>query len=239
MWPRLCPQARYLSQSSEQWKKERVKVPMTASRAPDVLGVGYNSPFKAWKQMKGIVDEKDADRDTSFLTNMQNNGSIDEDIIVDTLFVPWAENFFGDIAKRTVIEPTGLWQHEKYLWLAASPDRRVQHDGTMSIMEVKSRQAGGDAQMPTLGHYVQMQVQLACVPTAQYCWYVSGNVRAHVEIPLMVSVVHFDPALFDNTIRPKLEQFIDPAYKPPARSTRNSAAIEASYTTQVTKLYPY
>lgn len=232
MWTRLPGSVRYLSQKSPEWEHARKQVAMTASVAPDIMGVGYNSLAKAYEKHRGINN----DEPTQFLKDMWARGKEDEDKVVQ-LFTDWvAHEYATKAGDRFIIEETGLWQHEKYLWLAASPDRRLYHDNMITILEAKSRQGGGDAMMPSLGHYVQMQVQLACVPTAQFCWYASANVRLKVEIPFMVSTVHYDQKLFEDVIRPRLEQFIDPAYRPGRAS--KCKAIDQSYAQYVTQLYP-
>lgn len=190
----------YFKQDSNEWKEARKKYAVTASVAPEIVGVGYKSPYKRWQIDRGLVPAQD---DDPMLIQIQKQGQEDEPFVVDR-FVHW----FYERSNPVYTFQCGLFEHPVHNWLAASPDRRVWFPSVgqeQYILEVKTKQRGGDAELPTDNHYIQIQTQLACVPQASGAFFVSANCRdAHVDIPLVICTVTFDAELFNNLILPKL-----------------------------------
>tara|TARA_B110001450_G_scaffold16733_1_gene15469 strand:+ start:6544 stop:7974 length:1431 start_codon:yes stop_codon:yes gene_type:complete len=92
---------------------------------------------------------------------------------------------------------TGSWPHPSLDWLFASPDRLVVSDvpRVFSLLEVKFVSERLHETIPD-HHLVQLQVQLACVPTAAHVDYAASDGKS-----LMVQRVRRDPELFSVIVR--------------------------------------
>lgn len=212
---------RFMPQGTDQWKQltkgvDRV-FEITASVAPNIVGVGYSiSPFKQWQYDSGAVVKPPENPITAQLLA---KGTEDEDAVVQLFVNWWNEN----LQRPLLVYRTGTWQHPTHDWLAASPDRYlydVEHQ-TVYLLEAKSRQDDRDAMQPSDTHYVQCQLQLACIPEAKGLFYISANVRSTiVDLPTMICAIKRDDAFLHAEIYPKLllhRQRVADKVPPPTR----------------------
>lgn len=195
----------FMPQGTAEWH-ELTKGPhrifeITASVAPNIVGVGYVSPKKQWEYDMGLDHPQD-----NFTAELQRRGVEDEDAVVDRFLSWWQDTMHSPL----VAFKTGTWQHPDYPWLAASPDRYL-YDveyGDVYLLEAKSRQEDRDAKEPCDTHFTQCQLQLACVPEAKGLFYVSSNVRSDLtDTPTMICAIARNKDFVDKEVIPKLQQY--------------------------------
>ncbi len=218
----------YIDQESKEWetltKGATSLFAVTASTASDVVGVGYNSPFRRWQLDSGLIDDKPSER----LQELWALGKQDEPYTVARFEQYWRT--LSNSAEMWV-DKTGTWPHPKYPWLAASPDRRLYFPAErgFDLLEVKSRQGDSIPEPPNDNYYIQVQVQLACCPQARGCWFFSSNRNLDTQEARYITP---DPELFESLILPALQEHVrrvETGEAPPARQARKpTAQIEAS-----------
>jgi hypothetical protein len=235
----------YVKQNSDAWmlytKGANSLFKTTASRVPNIIGVGYDSPYTQYLIDKG---DESAIKKNEIGADFKQRGHEDEDAVVDR-FVDW----MGPLCKFWVTR-CGTYAHPQYPWFGASPDRRIYFPatGTLHILEAKSKQSeqNPDADLPSDNHYVQIQCQLACVPQAVSAYYVQANVRnLQCENPLCICEIKRDEELFRNFIMPRVERHLNAVAGigpvPPKRQTDKASTvqrIEESKTKHIILLYP-
>lgn len=215
----------YIDQDSQEWlqltKGANSLFKVTASTAADIVGVGPTSRFRRWQLESGLAKEEPSER----LQELWALGKNDEPYTVDRFVA-----YMG--AEDMWVDKCGTWAHPKYRWLGASPDRRLYFPATkeIALLEVKSRQGDSIPELPNDGYYIQVQVQLACVPEATGAWFFSNN--RNIEEPPVACFVTRDTEFFDSVILPALQSHIErvaSGQAPPERHTQKPyAAIRAS-----------
>lgn len=144
------------AQLSPEWFEARRGL-VTASLAAACLGLDpYTSRQKAWR----TILETEPDR--------QENGAM-----------RWGSEHeaearaYYEAEAGLFVETTGLWVHDDYPWLGASPDGLVGADG---LVEIKCPQSLPE-RVP-VHHHLQMLVQLACTGR-QWCDYLAWTPEGH------------------------------------------------------------
>lgn len=211
----------YIDQDSDEWltltKGKTSLFSVTASTAAEIVGVSpYNSPYRRWQLDSGLIQDIPNPRSIE----LRELGKQDEPFGVAAFEEYWRKA--TNCTSVMWVDKTGTWPHPKYPWLAASPDRRLYFpfEKAFDLLEVKSRQGDSIPEPPTDSYYIQMQVQLACVPLARGCWFFSHN-RSGEHEPV-ARYVERDTALFENTILPALVQHVrrvETGEAPPKRQT--------------------
>ena len=126
------------AQRSEQWLEAR-RGKVTASLAAAILGIDpYTGPLSAFNQITGK-------------TKKASNYWMERGMDAEPLAVHAYEVMSGNLAA-----PGGFWVHDKFLWLGASPDGIIAHDG---LLECKAP-AEVPADIPE-HHEIQCRVQMA------------------------------------------------------------------------------
>lgn len=230
---------RYIDQGSAEWaaltKGAGSLFEITASAAPDIVGVGYRSPHARWKM--DYFKQKPLENPRT--EEMMAKGREDEPSVV-ARFEQW---YHENVEAPMWIDTTGTWAHPKHPWLGASPDRRLYFpkSQTMAILEVKARQENSIPEPPNDNYYIQMQVQLACAPEAQLCYFASANIRnEYVEPGLVVCAVRRDEELFEHVILPRLNLHrsrVKSGFAPPERQGKK-VDLSASKAAHIIQLYP-
>ena len=230
---------RFLPQGTDEWKEltkgDKRIFDVTASIAASIVGVGYDSPIMQWKKDCGLVTKT---QDSYLQQSLLNPGIEDEDAVVDQFIAWWNQN----VGRPLAVYKTGTWQHPKYPWLAASPDRYM-YDIEMDdvyLLEAKSRQEDRDAKHPCDGHFVQCQLQMSCIPEAKGLFYVSANVRSKLtDCPMRLCAIQRDEAFVEREVIPKLQahRTLVANRVPPTKQARKPHFL--SYrTARVTVVYP-
>lgn len=234
---------RFLPQGTDEWREltkghQRV-FEITASIAANIVGVGYDAPIKQWKRDVGLISPEQDAKEREFLQkNLLGPGTEDEDAVVNQ-FVAW---WNAEVGRPLAVYKTGTWQHPRYPWLAASPDRYLYdiENQDVYLLEAKSRQEDRDAKEPCDGHYVQCQLQLACIPEAKGLWYISANVRSKfTEVPTRICAIRRSEAFVEQEVIPRLEAYrkLVADRTPPVKQSRKPHFL--SYrTATVTSVYP-
>jgi len=197
---------RFLPQNTPEWeeltKGQRRLFEITASMAANVVGVGYDSPILQYNYDCGLKERPTTGLGVAY----QAAGKEDEDIVVDQFICWWNENVQRPIA----VYRTGTWEHPRYPWLAASPDRYLYdiEQESVYLLEAKSRQGDNNAQDCPDKHFIQCQLQLACVPEAKGLFYISSNVRsAYTDVPTIINAISRDERFVEVEIIPRLQNY--------------------------------
>jgi hypothetical protein len=227
---------RYVAQGSDEWRDltrgERSVFRVTASRVPDIVGVGYHTPYQRYLYDTGEIKEDPAN---AYTRTLQAAGVEQEPEVVARFEQWWTKAGGAEQSPEMWVDRCGTFTHPEYCWLGASPDRRLYFPRAQQIalLEVKARQEDRDAAPPTDNYYVQVQTQLACMPDAACAYFVSANTRSPwVDKSLVVCHITYDDVLFRSLILPRIKHHllnIDSKTPPPKKQTRKpTAEIEAS-----------
>lgn len=144
-------------QRSEEWYSAR-NGRITASLAAACLGRDpYRGPLAAFNQITGITKQREANRDQQWGIEFEASALACYEIETGHLYTP-----------------TGLWVHDTYDWLGASPDGLVGSDG---LVEAKCPSIVPPD--PPDHHLIQMAVQMA-VLNRSWCDYIAWNQNEHI-----------------------------------------------------------
>lgn len=139
-----------VEQRSEAWAKARIGR-VTASTAAAILCLHpHDGPVTVWKKITGRTLDK---------SNRHTDWGVE--------FEQRARGCY-EIESGNFVHETGLWVHDEFPWLAASPDGTVRQDG---LVEIKCR-SKLDESIP-LYCRIQALIQLECTSRAwcdYFCW---------------------------------------------------------------------
>jgi YqaJ-like viral recombinase domain len=134
-------------QGSQAWLDAR-KGRVTASLAACCLGIGYDSPRAAWRQITG--------REKVTVNDHMQRGLVWEET---------ARNAYARLC-GVQVRPGGFWTHPRFAWLGASPDGlcdRISQHGTLRLSP-----SGLECKIPMtlptsvpLAHRIQCLIQIA------------------------------------------------------------------------------
>lgn len=119
---------------------------ISATRMSNILGFGYDSPYRTWEVMVGARPEASA-------TAAMQHGKDSEAYAADEFSYRFGEP----------VAETGVVVHDRLPFLSASPDRLVGKD---AILEIKCPYRNGIPQLPgdvNPGYMAQMLLQFACL----------------------------------------------------------------------------
>lgn len=157
-----------IAQGTSAWFEAR-RGKITASRAAACLGLGFDSPAEAWRQItgrsplqapneamrRGLAWEETSRR--RYEKMARSSGSL----------LPWE-----------TVQPGGFWVHPNFPWLAASPDGLV---GQAGLLELKNPwKLATEVAIP---YRIQCIIQMACTGRA-WCDFFSwppGNANHYWE----------------------------------------------------------
>lgn len=175
-------------QRSPEWLQAR-KGLITASMAAACLGLDpYTSRQKAWRRIMGIEVQQDNDH--------MRHGRLHEADAIAAF----------EVESGSLVTSTGLWVHDIYPWLGASPD------GICGDAIIEAKCPMTMPEMVPKHHAIQMAIQMAvldkvkayyCVWTPQQfkCW----EMKRHLELEagLIYLLRDFWEQHIDNVMEPK------------------------------------
>jgi len=140
-----------------EWLKARA-LGIGSSDAAVVMGLSsWKSPFSLWAEKTGLVQPE----------NLEEKEYIEWGIILEPIIADKYQRTTG----RKISSPTAIYQHDKYDWMLANPDRFVEIEGIgTGVLEVKTAGqflAKDWEEEAPLAYQIQLQHQL-CVTGAQW-----------------------------------------------------------------------
>jgi putative phage-type endonuclease len=144
--------------SHEHWLELRRTSGIGSSDAAAVLGLSpWKSPLALFAEKTGLTEEDD---------------NLDEKEYIEwgTALEPLIADKYQKVTGRQLSRPTAIYRHEAYDWMIGSPDRFIQDDRGLGILEIKtvgSFHAKEWMEEPPLFYQVQLQ-HLLCVIGAKF-----------------------------------------------------------------------
>lgn len=182
----------HVEQGTQEWLDARVGC-ITASVAAGALGIHpHMSRAEAWRRCLGTQKESSNDA-----------------IRWGQQFEPIARYHY-EIETGFLVQSGGLWVHDEYPWLKASPDGLIGNDGALEI------KCGGKVpdKIPAY-HRVQCIVQLLCTGRSwvdYFAWTPNGFYMERVHPQGAAGLV--------NRLRRFYETYVLPGVEPPRKKPR-------------------
>jgi hypothetical protein len=210
---------RYLDQGSPEWQNTRSEY-LSASEIGAVIAPAYthDTALTLWKRKTGQPVKPPSD----FQQRLFDEGHAQEETICQLALCAL---FNGNGQPRATAFPAGRYLYENDHRFAASPDRMIWlHDQqAWTCLEVKSRQFGNPARLPTMAHYFQMQMQLACTKLP---WMIFACANLSTDpVDMVLCRVKFDANVWATLYELGVvfwDKFIAPK-NPPPRGYRSAA----------------
>jgi hypothetical protein len=152
----------FVEQGSEEWLKlhDPINKIITASIVPDIVGFGYQSKNRIYRQFKGLEKREFNEQTQQILSYGRVNEHNAAEQFKEILNLPQAK--------------MGFIFHPYYDWLGCSPDRILRaSDGEYELLEIKcpfkTKIPESITEIP-LKYIIQCQIQLACLPSVRGCY---------------------------------------------------------------------